>query len=132
MLERLAVATDAVGRIHVNVLEDQLGRVRSVQTHLLLARPGMESLGSAADPECGQPSISGACEDHGEPRDRRVGDELLCPVHEVPVTLAARAALHAERVGTRRGLGQRPAAEVFATRERREPPGLLLLVGADE
>src|SRR5205807_2626988 len=44
----------------------------------------------------------------------------------------ARAALHAERVGTRRGLGQRPAAEVFATRERREPPGLLLLVRADE
>jgi len=132
VLEALAVTADAVGLIHTDVLEDQLRRVRRVEAHLLLALAGSEPFCSATDPERGEPAIPGACEHHRESRERSVGDELLGPAHDVLVTFESSPGLHADRVGTGRRLGQRPAAEVLAACERREPACLLLLAGSDQ
>src|SRR5207245_10610032 len=92
---------------------------------LLLAFPRPEAGRAGADAERGERALLAAHDDDREAGERAVRDELLRACQDVAAVLAARAASRADRVRARARLGERPAPETFATRQRRQPASAL-------
>ena len=103
-----------------------------MEAHLLFRLAGREPGRAAHHAERRELAFAGAGHHHREAGDRRVGDELLRPVEHVAIAIPAPAALRVQRVRTRCRLGQRPASEILAPGERRQPPLLLLVACGDE
>src|SRR5213076_1617120 len=83
--EGRALGADAVAGRDAAPREDELGRVRRVQAHLLLAPSRAEPGRPTCDAERRERALAGRREDHGEAREPAVGDELLRSADHVGV-----------------------------------------------
>ncbi len=118
MIERFALAADPIRHGDTAILEHELRGVGGMQPHLLFPLANAKAGVPARHPESRQLALAGPDHDHAETRNGPVRDELLRSVQEVVVAVAARPALHADRVGSRRWFGERPAPEMLATGQR--------------
>src|SRR3989442_6290583 len=103
-----------------------------MQPHLLLASAGAEAGRVRTQAESAQSALTRSDDHNRESGDGAVRDELFCPAEDVLVAVTAEPALRVDRVRPGRRLCQRPAPEIFAAGEGREPALLLFDAGGDK
>ena len=137
-LEALAFLAEDVRRRHAHVVEEDGGRVRGANPHLVLVRAVRDAAEVAGDDEGGDLSlllrrIQSRLREHGvEVRDAAVGDPELLPVEDVEVAVTARAGLDRERVRPAPRLGQAERSDVLARCELRKVAPLLRVVAEQQ
>ena len=134
-LEAVALVPDALPDVDAQTVEVELRRGGSMQTHLLVVRPDLESFRVALDGEGGDAlraaRRSGVREDDEHIGDRRVRDERLRAVDDVRVAVAARGRLQTAGIAARARLGERVRADLATAEEIREITAAHLVRSAD-